>query len=114
MTVLGDPGDFRYYPLSRLLPLCNQRAHMVEHGSAQKDGVPMLGGTLWDLMMHVSPLLVQVLSTRRIEERITSTDGMSVPYKCTVSQMVHAGNNVLIDYYRIAQLIYCRIWLIPL
>ena len=75
---------------------------MVKHGSVQPDGVPMLEDTLWNLLMHVSPLLAHVLSLRRVEERIMSTKGTSAPYKCTGSQMAHAGNNVLIDYDRVA------------
>ena len=79
------------------LPLHNQRAHVVEHGSVQPYGVPKLEGTPWDLMMHVSPLLVHALSTRCIVECRTSTEGMSVPYICAGSQMAHSGNSVLID-----------------
>ena len=67
MTVLGDPGDSRDYPLLRSLPLCNQRVCLVEHGSVQPNGVPMLEGTLWDMMMHVSPLLVHMLLMRFVE-----------------------------------------------
>ena len=114
MTVLGYPGDSRNYPLLCSLPLRNQRARMVEHSSVRPDGVPTLEGTLCDLMMHVSPLLVHVLSTRRVAECIMSTDGTSVPYNFTGIQMAHAGNSVLIVYDSIAQLIYFRIWLIPL
>ena len=47
-------------------------------------------------------LLVFVLSMRRVAERITSTDGTSVPYNCMGSQMAHTGNNFLIGYDRIA------------
>ena len=75
---------------------------MVKRGSVLPDGVPTFEGTSWDLMMHVSPLLVHVLSTRRIAERITSAEGMSVPYICKGSKMAHAGNNVLIVHNRIA------------
>ena len=47
-------------------------------------------------------LLVYVLLMRRIVERITSTEGTSVPYICTGIQMAHAGNNVLTVYDSIA------------
>ena len=83
MTVLGDPGDSRDYPLLRSLPLRNQRAPMFKHGNVQPNGVPSLEGTPWDLMMHMSPLLVHMLSIRRVAERIMSTEGTSVPYICT-------------------------------
>ena len=102
MTVLGVLGESRDYPLLRSLPLCNQRAHVVEHGSVQTDGRPTHKGTLHDLMMHVSPLLVYVLSTTHVKERVTSTEGRSVPYSCTSSQMAQTGNNVLKVYDRIA------------
>ena len=61
MTVLGDPGDSRDYPLSHLLPARDQWERVVKHGSVQPDGVPTLEGTPWKLMLHVSPLLVHVL-----------------------------------------------------
>ena len=83
MTVLGVPGDSRDYPLLRLLPECNQRKLVVEHGSVQPDGVPMYKGTWSDLMMHVSLLLAHVLLTGHVEEHITSTKGTIVPYICT-------------------------------
>ena len=47
-------------------------------------------------------LLVYVLLMRCIAEGIMSTEGTSVPYNCTGSQMAHAGNNVMIGYDRIA------------
>ena len=47
-------------------------------------------------------LLVYMLSTRRVAERVKSTKGTSVPYICMGSQMAHAGKNVLIVYDRIA------------
>ena len=89
---------------------------MVKHGSIQPDGIPTYTGTQSDLMMHVSLLLAHVLSTGHIEEHVTSTDGTSVPYICMCSQMVHAGNGVLIvfslahNYFNF----YFRIWLLPL
>ena len=89
---------------------------MVEHSSVQPDGVPTYKGTWSDLMMHVSPLLGHVLSTGHVQEHITSTKGMSVPYICTWSQMAHAGNGVLIvfslahNYFNFL----FRIWLLPL
>ena len=76
---------------------------MVKHGSVQPDGVPKLKGTLWDLMIHVSPLLVHVLTTRCVAECIMSTDATCVPYICTGSQMAHAGKSFLIVYDRITQ-----------
>ena len=71
---------------------------MVKHGRVRPDGVPTYEGTQSDLMMHVSPLLAHVLSTGHVEERITSTEGTSVPYICTCSQMAHTGNVVLIVF----------------
>ena len=75
---------------------------MVKYGRIQPDGVPMLEVTPWDLMIHLSPLQVHMLSMRHVEERVMSTKGTSVPYNCMGSQMAHAGNNVLISYDRIA------------
>ena len=80
MTVIGDPGDSRDYPLSRLLPARDQWERMVKHSSVQPDGVPTYKGTRSDLMMHVSLLTEYVISMGHVEERITSTKGMSVPY----------------------------------
>ena len=71
---------------------------MVQHGSVQPDGVPMYKGTWSDLMMHVSLLLTNVLLTRDVGERTMSTEGTSVPYICTWSQMAHAGNVALIFF----------------
>ena len=71
---------------------------MVEHGSIRPDGRPMYKGTGSDLMMHVSLLLAHVLLMGHVEECITSTEGMSVPYICMCSQMAHAVNVVLIFF----------------
>ena len=62
----------------------------------------MFEGTLLDLMIHMSPLLVHVLLMRYVAEPITSTEGTSVPFSCTGSQMAHAANNILIVYDSIA------------
>ena len=98
MTILGDPGDSRDYPLLHSLPACNQRKRVVEHGSVLPDGVSRYKGTWSDLMMHLSLLLTYVLTKRDVGECITSTKGMSVPYICTWSQMAHVGNVVLIVF----------------
>ena len=78
MTVLGVSGDSRDSPIPRSLLLCNQMAHMVKHSIIKKDGRPTHKGTLRDLMMRMSPLLVYVLSTKHVKERVTSTKGTSV------------------------------------
>ena len=85
MTVLGDPGDSRDYPFLRSLPARDQWEHVVKHGSVQPDGIPMYKGTRSDLMMQVSLLLAHMLLMGHVEEHITSTEGMSVPYICTCS-----------------------------
>ena len=80
MTILGDPGDSRDYPLSCSLPARDQWEHVVEHGSLQPDGRPTYRSTWSDQMMHVSLLLGYLISMGHIEERTTSTEGTSVPY----------------------------------
>ena len=89
---------------------------MVKHGSIQPDGVSTYKGTWSDLMTHMSLLLAYVLLTRGVEEHITSTEGMSVPYICTWSQMAHAGNVVLIVFILAHNYLnfYFRNWLLPL
>ena len=81
-----------------MLPARVQWERVVEHGSVQPDGVPTYKGTLSNLMMHMSPLLMHVLSTGHVEERITSTQGTSVPYIRMWSQIEHTGNVVLIVF----------------
>ena len=80
MTVLGVPGDYRDFPIPHSLPLCNQRAHMVKHSIIKQDGRPKYKVTGCDLMMYMSPLLMHVLSMRRIKEHVTSNR----KYKCTL------------------------------
>ena len=80
MTVLGDPGDSRDYPLSRSLPADDQWEHVVEHSSIRPDGRPTYRSTQSDEMMHVSLLPEYVISMGHVEERTTSTAGTSVPY----------------------------------
>ena len=87
MTVLGIPGDSQDFPILPLLPLCNQRARMVKHGSIRPDGRPTYKGTQCDLMMHLSPLLMHLLSKRHVKEHVMSTEGASFSYSCTSSQM---------------------------
>ena len=80
MTVLGDPGDSRDYPLLRSLPVRDQWKRLVEHGSVRPDGRPTYRGTRGDQMMHMSLSPEYVISMGHVEERTTSTKGTSVPY----------------------------------
>ena len=83
MTVLGDPGDSRDYPLLHSLPARGQGKRVVKHSSVRPDVVPTYKGTWSDLMMHMSPLLGHLLSTGHVAECIMSTEGISVLYICT-------------------------------
>ena len=80
MTVLGDPGDSRDYPLSRSLPARDQWKRMVKQGSVRLDGRPTYRSTQSDQMMHVSLLLGYMISMEHVEEHTMSTEGTSVPY----------------------------------
>ena len=98
MTVLGDPGDSRDYPLSRLLPARDQWEHVVEHGSIRPDGRPTYRSTRSDQMMHLSLLTEYVISMGHVEECTTSSEGMSVPYVYIWGYMAHAENDILIIF----------------
>ena len=58
----------------------------------------MYKGTWSDLMMHISLLLMFMLSRRHIVKHITGMEDFSVPYICTWSHMVQVGNVVLIVF----------------